>query len=315
MVFAAETLRNLIFAQWSLTGELSKTSTDTMKEVVQFFARPQIMGSEIVKAVEVIKNSAVEKEIIEQHPKFSTKTDVYLITVKYRCVDIQEVTYNNALNNLESMQTEILRIITSFFSNPFTNLGTFSTTNRQWAIFDNFNTAQPDLIRQLTLRLTEVISEDNTVFRGYAGVLVFDTSATTGDNKPGSDYQYTEAYNMRWDEGFANIPYLTNDTSKGIGVPNLVRSIFKGSFQADMYAKAADFGATLENLNKLFLVQANGETADVVFLPAYGSTSGQTLTQTLKVKVNRISWGADDEGLLTFKIFGEVELPSTFVVT
>lgn len=314
MVFSADTLRNIIFAQWSLTGELSKTSTDTMKEVVQFFARPQIMGSEVVKAVEVIKNAPSEKENVEQHPKFSTKSDVYLITVKYRCLDVQEVTYNVALSNLESMQNEVIRIIKSFFADPFTNLGVFSTATRNWTILDNFNTAQPDLIRQMTLRLTEVVSEDSSVFRGYSGVLVFDTSATVGDNKPASDYQYTECYNMRGDEGFTNIPVLTNDISKGFGVPNYVRGIFKGSFQADLYAKSADFGATLENLNKLFLVQANGEGADVVFLPAHGNSAGQTLTQTVKVKVNRVGWSSDDEGLLTYRIFGEVEQPSTFVV-
>ena len=314
MVFSADTLRNIIFAQWSLTNELSKTSTDTMKEIVQFFARPQIMGSEVVKAVEVIKNAPSEKEIVEQHPKFSTKSDVYLITVKYRCLDVQEVTYNSALSNLESMQNEVIRIVKQFFADPFINLGVFSTTSRNWAILDNFNTAQPDLIRQMPLRLTEIVSEDNSVFRGYSGVLVFDTSATVGDNKPASDYQYTECFNMRGDEGFANIPILTNDITKGYGVPNYIRGLFKGSFQADLYAKANDFGATLENLNKLFLVQANGEGADVVFLPAYGNSAGQTLTQTVKVKVNRVGWSADDEGLLTYRIFGEVEQPSTFVV-
>ena len=315
MVFSADILRDIIFAQWSLTGELSKTSTDTMKEIVQFFARPQIMGSEVVKAVEVIKNAPVEKEIVEQHPKFSTKTDVYNITVKYRCVDVQEVTYDIALNNLESMQNEVIRIVKQFFADPFVNLGVFSTTNRQWDILDNFNTAQPDLIRKLTLRLTEIVSEDTSVFRGYSGVLVFDTSATVGDNKPASDYQYTECYNLRSEEGFGNIPYLTNDLTKGIGVPNYMRTIFRGTFQADLYSKSADFGTTLENLNKLFLVQNNGELADVVFLPAFGNSAGQTLTQTVKVKVNRMGWSADDEGLVTFRIFGEVEQPSTLVVT
>lgn len=314
MVFAADTLRNILFTNWSLGGELAKVSSDTMKEVVQFFARPQIMGSEVVKGIEVVKNAPVQKETVEQHPKFSTKTDQYDITIKYRCVDVQEVTYNNALTNLESMQTEVLRIIKSFFADPFVNLGTFSTTNRTWQILDNFGTAQPDLIRKLSLRLTEIVSEDGSVFRGYSGVLVFDTSETVGDNKPATDYTYTEGYNMRWEEGFSNIPYLTNDLSKGIGVPNYVRGIFRGNFSADIYVKAGDIGNNLSKFNKLYLAQANGECADVVFLPAFGNTNSQTMTQSMMIKITRMTWYADDEGLVTFKIIGEVEKPSTFVV-
>jgi len=314
MAFSADILRNIIQTQWSLSGDLSKTASDTMKEIVRFFSRPQIMGSEVTKAVEVVKNAPPEKEAVEQHPKFSTKTDTYLITIKYRCIDVQEVTYNNALNNLEAMQNEVIRIIKQFFSDPFVNLGVFSTTTRQWEILDNFNTAQPDLIRRLTLRLTEIVSEEGSVFRGYSGVLVFDTSATVADQKPASDYEYTEVYNMRWEEGYTNIPYVTNDVSKGIGVPNYMRGTFRGTFQADLYAKSADFGNTVENLNKLFLAQNNGEVADVVFLPAFGNSVAQTLTQSVKLKINRVGYGADDEGLLTFRIYGEVEQPSTFVV-
>ncbi len=56
MVFAADTLRDTLASNWALTGRLIAQGSEPsgMQEPVFFFAFPQIAGSEITKAVEVI---------------------------------------------------------------------------------------------------------------------------------------------------------------------------------------------------------------------------------------------------------------------
>jgi len=317
MSFAADDLRNTIEAGWTLTGVLSKTSSDTMKEIVRFFSRPQIMGSEVTKAIEVVKTNSLENQNVIEHPNFSEKTDIFRIKVRFRVLDVQEITYNDALTNIEDMQDEVIRIIQTVF-NPSTTTGTFSTTNRNWNILDNVNTAQPDLIREMDLRLTEIVSEDPAVFRGFGGVLVFDTSASIGDSKPSSNYEYEAVFNVRLEEGFATIPVLTNDDTRGIGVPTQVRGIFSGRFSAEMYAKRQDLdGATIDKLDNIYKTQSNGELPTIVFLHAHTNTelTPRTMTSTTIVKVTRLNRFEVDDGLVTFTVIGTVLQPTIYEIT
>ena len=81
MTSQAETIRDLLFDNWSLTGELSKTPLDNMKEIVYFIDRKQIEGNEQTKVITVEKINATEDENEIVHPNFTEKTDKYAITV------------------------------------------------------------------------------------------------------------------------------------------------------------------------------------------------------------------------------------------
>lgn len=316
MTFAADDLRNTIEANWSLTGELSKTASDNMKETVKFFSRPQIMGNDVSKAIEVVKTNSLENQNVIEHPNFSEKTDIFRIKVRFRLLDVQELTYNDALTNVEDMQDEVIRIVTTVYS-PFNGSGTFSTVSRMWTILDNYNTAQPDLIREMEFRLTEIVSEDPAVFRGFGGVMVFDTSASVGDQKPASDYEYEAVYNLRHEEGYGVIPVLTNDDTRGLAVPTLVRGMFSGRMQFETYMKRQDFdGSTIDKLDNIYKTQSSsGELPEVVLLHAHTNDEPTTLTVTTRIKVTKLVRWEDDEGLVRVRVEGSVVEPTNYGVS
>ncbi len=309
MAFAADDLRQVIEAQWSLTGFLSKTQTDTMREVVKFYSRPQILGTEVTKAVEVQKDADAENEDVMDHPRFSETTDIYKITVRYRAVDIQEASYNDALSNVQAMQNEVIRIIKTQFD-PASAVGVFSSSIRTWDINDNYNTAQPEIIRTLTLRLTAILSDEPQVFRGFGGVLIYDV---------GGQYEYTEAYNVRYDEGWSHEPILTNDRTNGIGVPKLERGMFSGKFRAEMYAKREDFeGSENEKLPNIYKpLDSTYQNPLVIFKHANLNTESpvKTLTTTTVVKITRIEKIANLTDLVTFRLTGDIIVPTVYAVT
>ncbi len=316
MTFAANDLRVIIQNDWNLGGELSKTASDTMKETVKFFSRPQVQGNEKTKAVEVVKDSALTNEGVTEHPKFVEFRDRFQINIRYRVTDDQESTYNKALTNVELMEEEVISIIETVFS-PKTNTGTFFNLNRDWQIMDNFNAGQIEVYRRMTLTLYQIQSRTPEGFRGFGGVLALTPGLTEADNKPGSDYVFTEVYEVTHSEGWEQVPELTSDQTLGEGVPYLIRGAFSGQFQATMYAKASDFeGGNINALDNIYKTQDQafvaGEQARVVFLHAHTNTEPRTLTVTTFIKPTRIERRISQEGLITYVLRGAVERPSTW---
>ena len=121
MVSQATKIRDLLFNGWDLTGDLSKTETDNMKEVVYFFDRQQVEGNEQTKAVVVRKINAEGKENQVEYPNFIEIQDVYEITLYYRIIDVGDDTYSTALENVEKMGTETLDILETEFSPSMDN--------------------------------------------------------------------------------------------------------------------------------------------------------------------------------------------------
>ena len=64
----AQTIKDLLFDEWSLTGELSKTVVDNMTEVVNFLDRDQVPGNKKAKMVTVQKINELGNENIVEHP-------------------------------------------------------------------------------------------------------------------------------------------------------------------------------------------------------------------------------------------------------
>ncbi len=103
----AEVIRDLIETNWSLSGELSKTGTSAMQEVVRFFDRKQVQGNEWPKAVTVEKINDQADENTTKHPHFTEVRDEYIISCHWRVGDVDPATYSTALLNVEDMAKEV----------------------------------------------------------------------------------------------------------------------------------------------------------------------------------------------------------------
>jgi hypothetical protein len=287
-----------------------------MKEIVRFFDRLQVKGNEWPKAVTVEKINAEGQENIVEHPRYSEVSDNYRITLYYRVTDVDPSIYSDALNNVELMATEVQRILALTYS-PADEQGTFFTTTSFWTKRDHLEGAQPELIRSWNFTLTKIISTEQTVFTGYGGVLTFDLSDSDNmNNPPGGNYIYTESNEVKIDEGFDTIPYLTKSKFYGSGVPVRKRGMFRGKFYASVFAKKADFNSTAEKLNRIYLMQSNGQHIEAVFLHANNSleTSPSFLTSQSFVKVTNMEKITDNEILVSFDITGDLYKPSVYTV-
>ncbi len=322
MVAAATTLRDIISTEWALIGELNKVSEGAgptlMDEVVQFFDRLQVIGNEVTKAVIVEKINAEGNETVIQHPNFNEIVDIYELTVRYRIVDVNAENYSDSLDFVEQMATEVVRILRTVY-NPSTTTNIYFRTMSNWTNEDVDVGNQRDLQRKLRFTLTTITSDDEEVYSGFGGVLVFDTSDSQGDNLPVSDYTFVSVKTIDVDEGFSQIPTLTKDTSQGVGVPLLVRGQFSGTFSALMYAQKTNIiGSTVEKLQNIYKLQLNtpirGQNAEVVLLRSNTNTESpvSTLTRKSFMRINRIKENEPDEDLVSYTVIGTLSRPTIF---
>lgn len=291
-------------------------ATATQTEKVHFFAYPEQPGQELTKTVTVVKINAEQDENVVAHPQFNEVSDTYEITARYRATDIQASSRDTSEGNMEDICAEIVRILKVTYE-PSSSTGAFFSARRDWTNMDKPESMQPELIRRLRFTLTKITSDSSQVYStGFGGVLVFDTSLSTGDSKPVGDYTYTEAYNVESDEGSGQVGLMTRNSSAKTGKQEFFRGKFSGSFRAEMKAKRLDLinaGTTLDSLNEIYKAQGNGELGDVTFLTSILNTEPDTLTFRTKVKVTNIRWITKAEDLVTMIMTGRVIEPSVML--
>ncbi len=305
MVSQATTIRNLVETNWSLTGRLSKTPADNMKEVVYFYDRQQVEGNEQTKAVVIRKINAQDKENQVEYPNFIEIQDVYEITLYYRIIDVQEVSYSEGLEDIENMATELLRILDLNFS-PSMDNGTFWQANRTWFKHDHLDQAQPELRRTLTLKLSKITSFDGSLFTGYSGLLHFGTE---------SGHLYVNVQNINTGGfGYGQIAEPIVNTS----TPVYFTDYLEGELTADMYVDPTDISATQDfGLNQIGKIQANEETLEATLIQLYDNDetpTAQRITITTKVKITSVIYIANVQDMLKFSMTGEIiDYPTTTV--
>ncbi len=322
MTAQATVIRNLIENNWSLGGELSKTQSDSMKEVVRFFDRPQVLGNEWPKAVEVVKINNDEEENVTEHLNFLEVVDVYEIRLRFRVVDVDPTPFSEALDNIESMATEVLTILDTQFS-PATSSSGWFVSAKTWRKEDHVDQAQPELKRVLVMRLSQILPQNNSVFRGNNAVAIFDTSESLGDNKPASDYAYTELRELSIVEGFDTNPHLTKDKSRGRGIPHLVRGYFHGVWSALIFAKKDDIdGATLDKIELIYKTQTSspliGQLAEVVMLHNVTNVfnpTPDTFQEKSFMRITRVDKLTADASLVAYRLVGNLTQPSEYLMT
>ncbi len=303
MVSQATEIRDLIETEWSLTGRLSKVPLDNMKEIVRFFDRDQVEGNEWPKAVVVRKINDEEKENSVEHPKYKEIRDVYEITLYYRVVDVQPISYSEALQDVEDMGTETQRILDTVFS-PTMDNGIFWTVTKNWFKADHLDQAQPELRRTLTMSMTKIEADNPEVFEGYMGVLIF--------GSPGGPHTYTEAYNVQTTYGYSQSTEMINDTN----TPVFFTGKFTGRLNADMYLSGTDIGNDVFDVNQIGEIISNGEVLEATLLQQYNDNDSPTgvLTVTTKVKVVSSVVVSFVEALMEIRLIADIiEYPTMSV--
>lgn len=322
MTSQATVIRDLIENNWSLGGVLSKTQSDSMKEVVRFFDRPQVLGNEWPKAVEVVKINDAEAENVTEHPNFIEVVDIYEVTLRFRVLDVDPSPFSDALDNIESMATEVIGILDTQF-NPATSSSGWFVSGKTWRKDDHVDQAQPELKRVLVMRLSQILPQNDTVFRGNNAVAIFDTSESIGDNKPGSDYAYTELRELSIVEGYDTNPHLTKDKSRGRGIPHLVRGYFHGVWSALIFAKKNDIdGATLDKIELIYKTQTSspliGQLAEVVMLHNVTNVfnpTPDTFQEKSFMRITRVDKLTADASLVAYRLIGQLTQPSEYLMT
>lgn len=316
----AQTIKELLFNNWSLTGELSKTVVSNMTEVVNFIDRDQIPGNKKTKMVTVQKINEIGNENITEHPRYFEQSELFEITCFLQVPDSSDDLFNDWIDLMQQMTSEVIRILKILYS-PSSGTGEFFKTITNWTKDDTFFPDEPMLVRTLRFTLNRILSNEEEVFIGYPGavgsqgVLVFDTSASSGDSLPISDYIYTQTERVQIVQGFRNIPYLTTNGTSITGVPIYYRGQFGGRFACNMFLKKSDITpTTLNSLSQIFLPQSTGELGTVAFLHNVGNTENPPilLTESLLVNITEIEKIAENEELVKFNIRGNLVEPSTF---
>lgn len=315
MVYQADTLRDTLYTNWALSNPLAKSGSAGAKDQpVYFLAHSQIPAKEARKAVIVRKTSPLENVI--SHPKFDEVSDTFEITCYYVNQGGSPTTYDKSESNIEDMTDEVLRILKTVY-NPLNGTGTFYRSNQVWQNRDDLTQATPVLQRVLTFTLTKIRSGLTTVFKGYGGVLAFDTSASQGDSKPAQDYTYTEAFDVNWAGGYRQIEEPIDENPAGEHIPAFYTSRYDGRFNCVMSLKKADIGSGTHQLPTIGNIMTVGEVPEVVFLWSITTTENtpSTLTSSIKVRIISQEPMTNVEDIGKIRLIGRIITPPTLVLS
>ncbi len=310
----AQTIKELLFNNWGLTGELSNIVVGDMDEVVNFLDRDQIPGNKVAKAVTVQKINALGNESIVEHPKFFEQSDIFEVSCFLQVPDGADDIFSVWIDLMQQMTSEVVRILRTQYA-PSTTTGEFFRTNTAWTRDDTFFPDDAMLVRTLRFTLTRILSDSEEVFLGYGGVLAFGVTGSIGDNLPATDYIYTETQRVQSIQGWRNIPYITTDSPETTAIPIYYRGGFSGQFSCQMFLKKSDITPdTLNSLSEIFLPQNNGELGTAVFLHSTNNTetSPVELTETMCVNITSIEKISENEELVKFFLRGNLTKPSTY---
>lgn len=313
----AQTISELLFNEWSLTGELSKEVVGNMNEVVQFFDRGQIPGNKVVKAVTVQKINELGNENIVEHPKFFEQSDTFEVTCFIQVTDGATDVFSVWIDLMQQMTGEVSRILKTVFS-PSSTTGEFFTTNTGWTKDDTFFPDDPMLVRTLRFTLTRIVSTSEEVFLGFGGVLLFSFAQSDGDSLPTRDYLYTQVERVQIVQGWRNLPYITTSAPLTTAIPIYYRGAFSGRFSCNMQLKKSDITpSTLNSLSQIFLPQSNGELGTAVFFHITPNTETfpSFLTESVSVNITNVEKIAENEQLVSFSISGNLTGPTSIFIT
>lgn len=318
MVYEADTLKELLRINWSLTGLMAAEGSVAAEKAIRpikFFARDQNDEKIETKSVEVHKVSPLATK--QDNEFFTNETDEIKIRVNYKLQDLSKDDWDITEANVEDIEEEIERILLTTF-NPQTGVGIWFTKNIDWKDVDQINieNQEPMLIRELTIRLTRIVSRDTGVFDSFQRGVFFDLSASSNmDNPPLADFNYTEVYDITDNEGFEPRELPVTNHPDGKGVKIFYAGSFNGNLIMSSKLKAGDVGVTGDKINQIKNRQSNGEYIEAVIISTYTNNAAQTLTMTRFIHVIDVRVVQGMSNLLEWQITAKIIKPSLMAIS
>ena len=318
MVYEADDLKEILRINWSLTGLLSAEGSlgaDNNIRPIKFFARDQEDEKIETKAIEVHKVSPLKTK--DETEFYTVESDEFKIRILYKLNDLAKVGWDLSESNVEDMEEEIERILGITF-NPQSGIGIWFTKNTDWRDVDEINIPkqEPILVRELTLRLTRIISRDGSVFDSFQRGIFFDVSASSNmDSIPPGDYDYSEVYDILDNEGHRPTALQVTNHPDGPGVPIFFAGGFDGAITMLSKLKAADVGVSADKINQIKNRQSNGEYVEAVIVSTYTNQNSQILTMTRHIHVIDVRVVESMSNLLEWQITAKIIKPSTMIVS
>ncbi len=317
MVYEADTLRDILFTGWALTGRLAKQGTADTKQPIHFFAHEQNLDKPESRGVEVVKDTSLVTK--NENEFYTREEDRFTITVRFKLISTRKEDWDQSEADVEDIETEIERLLKTTF-NPQTGIGVFWRSDFIWRNVDDINQSKDRqvIVRTLSFVLVRLISRNTSVFDSFKRGALFDLSASSNmNNAPGVDYNYTEVFAIEEFEGFHSKEVQVQAHPDGVGVPLIYAGGFGGTMIIRSYMKAADLGATADKINSIYKRQTNGEYIEVAILSSYTNNASQTLTKTRIVNIMEVQdpqLSTEGNGLLVWTLIAKIIKPSVWSV-
>jgi len=310
MSYQAETLKNILFAQWSLTGRLAKDGTTNTPRPVFFFSREQLEEKIESKAIEVIKSTPL---VTQRNTEFYTnETDEFLIRIIYKLQGTTRADWDISESDTELMETEIETILKTVF-NPQTATGLFFASDLTWSDNDKIN--QPDqdpyIVRELRLSLTRIISRNNKTFNTFDRGVFFDLSESLNmDNPPTTDRDFVEVFDITGTQGHRIRELDVTSNLDGVGIPLFYAGRFSGLIIMKSYFTEDDIGNDASKINQIYKRQQNGELIEAAIVQTYSNTNSKLYTETTLCLVTEIRKPSPMSTLKTWEITAKILKPT-----
>ena len=108
------------------------------------------------------------------------------------------------------------------------------------------------------------------------GTLAFQKIGSTVDNAPGANFTYTNVYDVDFDVGYRTI----EEGVVGSNIPLKFAGHLQGSFICNILVNSTDLGTTGDKLNKMPLLNTNGEKQKYKFIYTNKTNNSSTITNT-----------------------------------
>lgn len=311
MTYEAETLKNILFTNWSLTDRLAKTETPNTKRPVFFFSREQIKDKVESKSLEIIKSTPLTTQ--KNTEFYTNETDEFLLRWRYK---LQGTTINDwdiSESDTELAEKEINTILKTVFD-PQNGAGVFFTSDLVWSNNDqiNQNEADPYIVRELRLSLTRIISRNPGVFNTFdRGVLFVVSASSNMDNPPGADFEYTEVFDITSTQGHRVRELDVTDNPDGVGIPIFYAGRFSGLIIMKSYFSADDIGNDASKINQIYRRQQNGELITTAIVQTYSNNNSQIYSETTLCLITEIRKPSPMSTLKTWEITCKIIKPTT----
>lgn len=310
MVYEAETLKNILFASWSLTGRIAKDGTPDTQRPVFFFSREQIKDKIESKAIEVIKSTPL---ITQKNTEFYTnETNEFTLKIIYKLQGTTRADWDTSESDVELMENEIDTILKTVY-NPQTGTGIFFASDLIWSNNDqiNENEKDPYIVRELHLSLTRIISRNPKTFNTFNRSILFNVSESSNmDKPPVADRNYTEVFDVTSSQGHRIREYDVTSNQNGIGIPVYFAGRFSGLLFMKSYFTEDDIGNDASQINQMYRRQNNGELITVAIIHSHANSTGKISTETTLCLVNDIKKPSPMSTLKTWELSAKIIKPT-----